>query len=215
MCFVRSFCFASKCCYYFSPEAWCFQRSSHWHWQIHRHLLRSSCLHFGGRKSCCDLHFWTLGICYTNVKEFSHCFINDFELHFALIFTRTCTQEFSIPAGKGVGIYGRQLDIESPASGASCGAFLNVKKGTDEYKTCQTTDQGKLISIPTDASASTFTLTFDNKGAAATQKTKQIILVIRLCKLFKSSQTEKFNLIYYFSSWYGLIWQRRHQIFRV
>eukprot|EP00093_Oithona_nana_P005780 05780.XXX_177630_178693_1 [CDS] Oithona nana genome sequencing. len=92
----------------------------------------------------------------------------------------TCTQEFSIPAGKGVGIYGRQLDIESPASGASCGAFLNVKKGTDEYKTCQTTDQGKLISIPTDASASTFTLTFDNKGAAATQKTKQIILVIRL-----------------------------------
>ena len=79
------------------------------------------------------------------------------------------------------------MEIDSPGSGASCGAFLNVKKGSDEYKTCQTTDQGKLISIPTDASASTFTLTFDNKGAAATQETKQIILVVRLCKLLRNT----------------------------
>ena len=82
-----------------------------------------------------------------------------------------------------MGIYGNQINIPSPASGSSCSAYLKVNQGSDEYKTCQTTDQGKLISISKDASASTFTLTFDNKGAAATQKTEQIILVIRLCKL--------------------------------
>ena len=104
-----------------------------------------------------------------------------------ITFFRTCTQEFNIPAGKGVGIYGNKIEIPSPESGSSCSAYLNVKQGSDEYKTCQTTDQGKLISIPTDASASTFTLTFDNKGAASTQETKQIILVVRLCKLLKNT----------------------------
>merc|ERR1711983_440075 len=94
----------------------------------------------------------------------------------------TCTQEFNIPAGKGVGIYGNQIEIPSPESGSSCSAYLNVKQGSDEYKTCQTTDQGKLISVSPSVTAgpSTFTLTFDNKDAAATQVSKQLILTVRL-----------------------------------
>ena len=102
-----------------------------------------------------------------------------------ITFFRTCTQEFNIPAGKGVGIYGNQIEIPSPESGSSCSAYLNVKQESDEYKTCQTTDQGKLISISPSVTAgpSTFTLTFDNKDAAATQVSKQLILTVRLCKL--------------------------------
>ena len=59
---------------------------------------------------------------------------------------------------RGRNLCGYQLNIESPTSGDSCGAYLNVKKGNDQYKTCQTTDQGKFISISKDTTLSAWLL---------------------------------------------------------